>query len=52
MSAPVDEVAVANTIALPESRRFEKLTVLSVGSLFAQAIANTHRDKSVSSLFD
>ncbi|HWO88441.1 MAG TPA: ribose-phosphate pyrophosphokinase [Gemmatimonadales bacterium] len=50
--APVDEVAVTNTIALPENRRFERLVVLSVGGLLAKAIANTHRDKSVSSLFD
>jgi ribose-phosphate pyrophosphokinase len=50
--APIEEIAVANTIALPEDRKFEKLVVLSVGSLLAQAIANTHRDKSVSSLFD
>ena len=52
MAAPIDEVAVTNTIALPDARRFERLTVLSVGSLFAKAIANTHRDKSVSSLFE
>ncbi len=50
--APVTEIAVTNTIALPESRRFDRLVVLSVGSLLAHAIANTHRDKSVSSLFD
>jgi ribose-phosphate pyrophosphokinase len=50
--APIDEVAVANTIALPDARKFDKLIVLSVGSLLAKAIANTHRDKSVSSLFD
>ena len=50
--SPVEEVAIANTIFLPETRRFPKLTVLSVGSLLAKAIANTHRDKSVSSLFD
>jgi ribose-phosphate pyrophosphokinase len=50
--APIDEVAVANTIVVPESKRFGKLVVLSVGSLLATAIANTHRDKSVSSLFD
>ncbi|MEK6768112.1 MAG: ribose-phosphate pyrophosphokinase [Gemmatimonadota bacterium] len=50
--APITEVAVTNTIALPDSRKFERLVVLSVGSLLATAIANTHRDKSVSSLFD
>ena len=50
--SPIEEVAVTNTIALPDSRRFDRLTVLSVGGLLAKAIANTHRDKSVSSLFD
>jgi ribose-phosphate pyrophosphokinase len=50
--APIEEVAVANTILVPEAKRFERLKVLSVGSLLAKAIANTHRDKSVSSLFD
>jgi ribose-phosphate pyrophosphokinase len=50
--APIDEVAVTNTIALPPERHFPTLTVLSVGALLARAIANTHRDKSVSSLFD
>ena len=50
--APIDEVAVTNTINLPPERRFDALTILSVGGLLARAIANTHRDKSVSSLFD
>ncbi len=50
--APVDEVAVTNTIGLPPERRFDRLVILSVGALLAKAIANTHRDKSVSSLFD
>jgi ribose-phosphate pyrophosphokinase len=50
--SPIEELAVTNTIALPEAKRFERLVVLSVGSLLATAIANTHSDKSVSSLFD
>ncbi|MFI5213844.1 MAG: ribose-phosphate diphosphokinase, partial [Gemmatimonadales bacterium] len=50
--APIEEVAVTNTIFLPEERRFPTLAVLSVGALLARAIANTHRDKSVSSLFE
>ena len=50
--APIEEIAVTNTIALPPERQFDRLAVLSVGSLLAKAIANTHRDKSVSSLFD
>ena len=51
-ASPIEELAVANTIALPESKRYDRMVVLSVGSLLATAIANTHSDKSVSSLFD
>jgi len=50
--APIKEVAVTNSIAIPESRRFPTLTVLSVGELFAKAIRFTHADQSVSSLFE
>lgn len=51
-NAPIKEVAVTNSIAIPESRLFPQLTVLSVGELFAKAIRFTHADQSVSSLFD
>jgi ribose-phosphate pyrophosphokinase len=51
-AAPVEEVVVTNTIALPPERRFEKLTVLSIAPLLAKAIGYTHSDLSVSSLFD
>ena len=48
----VKEVTVANTIAIPESRRFDRLTVLSIAGLLAKAVGYTHSDQSVSSLFD
>jgi ribose-phosphate pyrophosphokinase len=51
-AAPIAEVAITNTICLPEERRFERLKVLSIAPLLAQAIKNTHSDQSVSSLFD
>ena len=51
-NAPIEEIAVTNTISLPDGKKFDKLAILSVGGLLAKAIANTHRDKSVSSLFD
>jgi ribose-phosphate pyrophosphokinase len=50
--APIKEVAVSNTIALPESRQFAQLHVLSVAELLAKAIRFTHADQSVSSLFE
>jgi ribose-phosphate pyrophosphokinase len=52
IKAPIEEVAVTNTIALPEDRRFDKLTILSVGELLSKAIRFTHSEQSVSSLFD
>jgi ribose-phosphate pyrophosphokinase len=50
--APVREVVVTNTLHVPEERRFEKLTILSVAQLLARAVANTHSNESVSALFD
>ncbi|MBI1810051.1 MAG: ribose-phosphate pyrophosphokinase [Gemmatimonadetes bacterium] len=51
-NAPIKEVAVTNSIALPESRMFPQLTILSVAELLGKAIRYTHADQSVSSLFD
>jgi len=52
VASPVTEVAVTNTIAIPPARLFDRLKVLSIAPLLAQAIRNTHSDQSVSSLFD
>jgi ribose-phosphate pyrophosphokinase len=52
MKAPIEEVAVTDTIALPPERRFDKLAILSVGELLSKAIRFTHAEQSVSSLFD
>ena len=51
-TAPIAEVAITNTIHLPEERRFAQLKVLSIAPLLAQAIKNTQSDQSVSSLCD
>ncbi len=50
--APIEEVAVTDTIALRDDQRFPSLRVLSVGELLSKAIRYTHSDQSVSSLFD
>jgi ribose-phosphate pyrophosphokinase len=50
--APITEVAVTDTVSIPESRRFDRLVVLSVGELLSKAIRFTHSEQSVSSLFD
>jgi ribose-phosphate pyrophosphokinase len=51
-AAPITEVAVTNSISIPEDRKFPQLCVLSVGELLAKAIRFTHADQSVSSLFE
>ena len=51
-ASEVTEVAVTNSILIPDERRFDKLKVLSVAPLLAKAIRFTHSDQSVSSLFD
>jgi ribose-phosphate pyrophosphokinase len=51
-AAPIKEVVVTDTVAIPPERRFDQLRVLSVGELLAKAIRFTHSDQSVSSLFD
>jgi len=50
--APITEVTVTDTVAIPPERRFAQLRVLSVGALLAKAIRYTHSEQSVSSLFD
>ncbi|MDQ6831414.1 MAG: ribose-phosphate pyrophosphokinase [Gemmatimonadota bacterium] len=51
-AAPIAEVTVTDTVAVPADRHFEQLRVLSVGELLAKAIRFTHSDQSVSSLFE
>jgi ribose-phosphate pyrophosphokinase len=51
-TAPLTELAVANTIHIPEDRRFPALEVLSVAPLLAKAIRYIHSGESVSSLFE
>jgi ribose-phosphate pyrophosphokinase len=46
------EVIVTNTLPIPEDRRFDKLTVLSISPLVARAIREVFEDGSVTSMFD
>ncbi|MBT8397306.1 MAG: ribose-phosphate pyrophosphokinase [Gemmatimonadetes bacterium] len=50
--APLEELVVTNTIDVPEDRRFEKLRILSVAGLLANAIQYIHSNESVSALFE
>ncbi len=49
--APIRELIVTNTIPVPIDKHIDKLTVLSVGSVFAKTIKNVFENKSVSEIF-
>ena len=46
-----EEVIVTNTLPIPVERRFDNLTVLSIGPLIARAIKEVFEDGSVTKLF-
>ena len=50
-NSSIKEMIVTNTIPL-HNKKTDKFTVLSVGTLLAEAIKRIHKDESVSSLFD
>jgi ribose-phosphate pyrophosphokinase len=45
------ELVVTNTLPVPPEKKLDKITVLSVASLFAEAIKRIHDGESVSALF-
>jgi ribose-phosphate pyrophosphokinase len=51
-NCPAKEIVVANTIALPPQRRFDKLTILSIAPLLAEVIRRIHLGISVGELFN
>lgn len=50
--SPIKELVVTNTINLPEVKRINKMTILSVAPLLAEAIYRIHNEKAVSPLFE
>lgn len=48
----IKEVVVADTISLPKEKQIPKIKVLSISSLFAQAVLNVYENKTVSALFE
>ena len=48
----IDQVVVTDTLPVPESKQFEKLTVLPIAPLLAKAIHEVFEDGSVTSMFE
>ena len=51
MASDLQEVIVTNTVDVPETKRFDRLKVLSVAPLFGEAIKRIHTGDSLSELF-
>lgn len=52
VEADVDEIVVTNTVEILEENKCDKLKVMSVAGIFAEAIKCVHENKSVSKLFE
>lgn len=48
----ITEVVITNTLPIPEEKQFDKLTVLSIAPLLAQAVREVFTDGSVTSMFE
>lgn len=51
-NSSIKELVVTNTIVLPEEKKIDKITQLSVAPLLGEAIIRVHEQLSVSKLFD
>ncbi|WP_294726444.1 ribose-phosphate pyrophosphokinase [uncultured Fusobacterium sp.] len=51
-ASPLKEIIVTDSIALPERKKLDKITVLSVDEIFSEAISRIVNNQSVSELFE
>ncbi len=49
--SPLKEVVVTDSVPVPESKRIDKITVLSLASLIGEAIHRIHADLSIGAMF-
>jgi len=50
-ASPIRELVVTNTVPVSASKRIDKLRIVSIAPMLAEAITRIHEDRSVSTLF-
>lgn len=50
-NSPIKELVVTNTVPIPEEKRIDKITILSIAPLFAEAIKRINEAKPLGELF-
>ena len=48
--SPIEELVITNTVPLDEKNKIEKIKVISIAPLFANAIKNIHENKPLGEL--
>ncbi|MFQ8599546.1 MAG: ribose-phosphate diphosphokinase, partial [Oscillospiraceae bacterium] len=48
----IKELVILDTIAQPPAKKLDKITVLPVGPVFAEAIERIYEDKPISNMYD
>ena len=51
-SSPIENIVVTDTILIPEEKKLENMTIVTVADVFGAAIRRIHNGESVSSLFE
>ena len=51
-NSPIKQMIVTDTIAVPKEKHFENLKIISVASIFGEAIGRIHDEESISVLFN
>ena len=51
-ASPIKELVVTNTVPIPEENKTDKIKVVSIAPLFAEAIKRLNESKSLGDLFE
>lgn len=51
-NSAIEELVLLNTMPIPEEKIIDKMTILSVGPVFAEALTRIHNNESISKIYD